>query len=274
VLVLRGQQAVVPVKLNVPDELKSFVHTNSTPMVFEPTQVFKSLDALAGVLDMNNLCVIVSNTDSNPKVVNCSQIVGEVSSVMEIPNPVPENSVVVSIEDKVNVDHLNEDHKLLVYQMMQSCVNVFSESNADVGLAAVTVHEINLYEETPIYQRPRRFPEPITQEIEKQCQELHTLDIIEPSYSSWSSPVVPIRKKDGTLRLCVDYRRLNRVTKPDRYPLPNLVDSVYGLGVINILQPLIWYVDTTRCQSMRVRENTQHFQQHTHIGSLSDYHSG
>ena len=55
------------------------------------------------------------------------------------------------------------------------------------------------------------------------------LDIIEPSISPWSSPVVPIRKLDGSLRLCVDYLRLNKITIPDRFPMPNLTDSIYNL---------------------------------------------
>lgn len=90
-------------------------------------------------------------------------------------------------------------------------------------------HHIELYDKTPIYQRPRRFPEVVNQEIERQCRELHLLDIIEPSSSPWSSPVVPVRKKDGSIRMCIDYRKLNAVTKPDRFPLPNLNDAVFGL---------------------------------------------
>jgi hypothetical protein len=106
---------------------------------------------------------------------------------------------------------------------------VFSTGDTDVGLAGVTKHQIRLTNETPIYQRPRRFPQPIADEIERQCKELNSLDIIEPSVSPWSSPVVPVRKKDGSVRMCIDYRQLNRVTIPDKFPVPNLSDSIFGL---------------------------------------------
>ena len=63
-------------------------------------------------------------------------------------------------------------------------------------------------------------------------------DVIEPSKSPWSAPIVPIRKKDGTIRLCVDYRRLNDVTKPDRHPMPNANDVISGLSGVKYFTTL------------------------------------
>ncbi|KAM7284945.1 retrovirus-related Pol polyprotein from transposon 17.6 [Ixodes scapularis] len=78
----------------------------------------------------------------------------------------------------------------------------------------------------PVHQSPYRVSLKERKVIQDQVQEMLDDDIIQPSRSPWASPVVLVKKKDGTLRFCVDYRRLNAVTKKDVYPLPRIDDTL------------------------------------------------
>ena len=62
------------------------------------------------------------------------------------------------------------------------------------------------------------------QELKKQVQELETLGFVRPSTSPWGAPVLFVKKKDGTQRLCIDYIEFNKVTIKNRYPLPRIDD--------------------------------------------------
>ncbi|GFS49131.1 putative retrovirus-related pol polyprotein from transposon [Trichonephila clavipes] len=62
-------------------------------------------------------------------------------------------------------------------------------------------------------------------------------DVIESSSSPWASPIVLVRKKDGSTRFCVDYRRLNDVTKKGSYPLPRIDDTLIHLPAIHGFLP-------------------------------------
>lgn len=66
--------------------------------------------------------------------------------------------------------------------------------------------------------------------MRKEILEMLEEGIIEPSISEWCSPIVPVKKKDGSLRLCVDYRRLNSVSKSDTYLMPHVDDLIDQLG--------------------------------------------
>ena len=67
-------------------------------------------------------------------------------------------------------------------------------------------------------------PFAVRQEVVRQLQEMQDSGVVQPSSSPWASPMVIVRKKDGTHRLCVDYRDLNAVTKADTFPLPSIDD--------------------------------------------------
>jgi len=87
------------------------------------------------------------------------------------------------------------------------------------------VREIEVSIETipgvsPIARSPYRMATMELAELKVQLQELLDKGFIRPSNSLWGAPVLFVKKKDGTLRLCIDYRQLNKVAVKNRYPLP------------------------------------------------------
>ena len=82
----------------------------------------------------------------------------------------------------------------------------------------------------PKKQAARRMPFAVRSEVAKQLRTMQEAGVIQSSNSPWSSPVVKVRKRDGTHRFCVDYRELNSVTKADTFPLPRIDDLLDQLG--------------------------------------------
>ncbi|XP_057768171.1 uncharacterized protein LOC130988364 [Salvia miltiorrhiza] len=88
----------------------------------------------------------------------------------------------------------------------------------------------------PISKAPYRMAPKELEELKIQLQELLELGFIRPSVSPWGAPVLFVKKKDGTLRMCIDYRELNKVTLKNKYPLPridDLFDQLKGASVFS-----------------------------------------
>ena len=88
----------------------------------------------------------------------------------------------------------------------------------------------------PISVTPYRMDPIELRELKTQLQELLEKGYIRPSISPWGAPILFVKKKDGTLRLCIDYRQLNRVTIKNKYPLPrvdDLFDQLQGVRVFS-----------------------------------------
>ena len=77
---------------------------------------------------------------------------------------------------------------------------------------------------TPISVAPYRFAPAELTELKIQLEELQSRGFIRPSVSPWGAPALFVKKKDGSLRMCIDYRKLNRVTVKNRYPMPRIDD--------------------------------------------------
>ena len=100
----------------------------------------------------------------------------------------------------------------------------FSLDEEERGETYLVEFNIDTGESTPINQVARRVPFAARQEIAAQLSKMQEEGVIQPSKSPWASPVVLVRKRDGSLRFCIDYRALNSVTKPDVFPLPQIDD--------------------------------------------------
>ena len=102
--------------------------------------------------------------------------------------------------------------------------DVFALSDAELGCTDLVEHQIITGNHAPIRQQPYRTPVIRRQKMNEMVAAMQAQGIVEPSSSPWASPVVIVPKKDGSLRFCIDYRRLNSVTCKDVYPLPRVDD--------------------------------------------------
>ena len=96
------------------------------------------------------------------------------------------------------------------------------------------VGELPLVSIISVLRIPHMFRETVEEEIETMLEE----GVIEPSNSEWASPMVIIKKKDDTLRLCVDYRKLNAITELDAYPIPRFEDILDQVGQARYISTL------------------------------------
>ena len=127
-------------------------------------------------------------------------------------------------------EDLSEEQKKTFYLLLIAYNDVFAMSKQDVGRTKVLKHSISVGNAPLIRQAPRRMPVYRREEVQKLLQGMLQDDIIQPSNSPWASPIVLVQKKDGSIRMCVDYRKLNVVTRKDAYPLPRIDDTLDTLS--------------------------------------------
>jgi len=112
--------------------------------------------------------------------------------------------------------------------------NVFVE-DISAGNCKILEHFINVLDRRPIKQALKRISIHLRWEVESIIDDMKRQGVIEESQSSWLSPAV-IRKKDGLLRFCINYRKLNIVTEKDCYPLPRMDD------ILDHLAENFWFI--------------------------------
>ena len=113
------------------------------------------------------------------------------------------------IKLKEGTSHWTEDQQKRVHSVIEKYSFLFAMDSLDLGRTDMVKHNIDLTDYTPIKDRYRRIPPHQYEEVRKHLKEMLDIGAIRRSNSPWASPVVLVHKKDGSLRFCIDLRKLN-----------------------------------------------------------------
>lgn len=125
---------------------------------------------------------------------------------------------------------LTPDQRRALLDVVTDYKDIFS-CQGEIGHCELVEHTVDTGETPPIKQAPRRLDFHKQTTADKCIDEMLQQGVIQPSTSPWASPVVLLKKKDGSTRFAIDYRALNTVTRKDAYPLPRIdtiLDSLHG----------------------------------------------
>ena len=178
--------------------------------------------------------VQVELTNHGPKIINLDHnvIVGELhqvhlesSSVGKTDDDFLKQFHLSSLPDCVPSEIIRKLESLLIDEN-----TVFAASKLDLGHTSLLQHAIELTDDTPFKDSARRIPPSMYEEVCEHLEAMKQANVIRDSSSPWSSNVVLVRKRDQSLRLCLDYRRLNERTIRNAYPLPRIDETLDALN--------------------------------------------
>ena len=129
-------------------------------------------------------------------------------------------------EDEID-SYLNEiEHKQLVKLIMNKYRGIVARDVNQMGKIDVTEISVRLTTDKPVCYRPYRLSYHEKEQVKDMIAHLKKGDVIEDSSSEFASPILLVRKKSGEIRMCVDYRALNKITIKDKYPIPLIDDQI------------------------------------------------
>ena len=188
------------------------------------------------------------NASGKDKYIGKNMLVGEISAInavipLKLFNSSPVDPVeqvgVNSVEKagvssekwqpKAQLDHLPPEQRREIEELLFEECEVFARSDNDIGDIPDFQMDIRLTDEVPVHQAYRHLPRQLYDDVKNYLNDLLVNGWIQESSSPYASPIVCVRKKDNSLRMCVDYRKLNLKTIPDRQPIPRVQDLLDGL---------------------------------------------
>jgi hypothetical protein len=171
----------------------------------------------------------------------------------EEPTPFPRRPDLTKAQEKLTPTELLQFEDVLFENE-----DLFSRDKTDIGLTHMAEHKITLLPGAkPFREAPRRQNPMKAGAARETVEDLLRLGMIEESSSPFASGIVLVNKKDGTYRMCIDFRKLNGITKKDAYPLPRIDDMLEKLGALSTSR--VWTLPAASGRSHWIRNpgNTQ-----------------
>ena len=167
--------------------------------------------------------VVLGTVHSSEAVVSAVQSVGRTTPVrMELSS---------GLEKMISeTDIKSPEQKMMLRELVERYQDAWQVEGEPLGRTDKVQHSINTGDAQPFKMPYRRLPLAKKRVVEEQVKTMLDQGVIIPSSSPWSSPVQMVTKKDGSIRFCIDYRKLNGVTKKNAYPLPRIDETLDSLG--------------------------------------------
>lgn len=220
-----------------------------TTVLFEPPESGLPAGLLASPallkITRGTVYVPVVNVGTVDVLLYPRTIVGQVSNTTMVTLPsgvievgavtatISSQTVSTSIQEQIeslDLGALPSEDQDSARELLQKYSGVFSTHDGDLGCTDLISHEIPLLEDAPVRQRYRRIPPSEYEAAKNHINQLLEARVIRESSSPYASPIVLVKKKDGSLRMCVDYRQLNARTRKDAFPLPRIEESLDSLA--------------------------------------------
>ena len=131
-----------------------------------------------------------------------------------------------------------EEQKMRIKQVFEDYSDVFALNPLELGRTSLVKHTIKVVDPKPFKERYRGIPPHQFEEVHRHLKEMEEIGAIRRSNSSWASPIVLVKKKDGSLHFCIDLRKLNARTIKDAYSLPHIEESLDCLNGASIFTSL------------------------------------
>ena len=166
--------------------------------------------------------VAIHNHRPDPLHLHTGQTVGtlEVVAIADAPSP---PTAFLPCRPPPVPTHLSPTQQQQLKDLFQGFSNIVCQGEDDLGCTPLLKHTIET-DVPPLRQSYRRQNPAVRREEMVQVQKMLSNGVIRPSNSPWASPVVMVKKKDGSLRFCVDFRQLNAATVKDTHPIPRIDD--------------------------------------------------